>query len=141
MVNDFLQDLKQVGIFLIIGQTILHFRPGKQYEKYMRLMISMMIMSQLMIPIFSIFDQEIGATMNEYLAQYQEELKAFEGMQEISTEAILEMNQENYNIFLEEAQEEVGEVVKVQEEVVEEHKSEEEDMVIAIDKIEVIMGD
>lgn len=39
--------VKRVGIFVIIGQTILHFGISKQYEKYMKLVISFMIGAQI----------------------------------------------------------------------------------------------
>ena len=40
MLSVFIELVKRVGIFVIIGQTILHFGIGKEYEKYMKLVIS-----------------------------------------------------------------------------------------------------
>ena len=47
MTDIFLEFIKRVGIFVIIGQTILHFGIGKKYEKYMKLIISFMVAAQI----------------------------------------------------------------------------------------------
>ena len=31
-----LQTIREIGIFMIVAQAIVHFAPGKQYEKYVK---------------------------------------------------------------------------------------------------------
>ena len=40
----------QVGIFLICAQTLIHFRPRESYEKYLKLLLSVMLLIQLLQP-------------------------------------------------------------------------------------------
>lgn len=47
MFSVFMELVKRVGIFVIIGQTILHFGISKKYEKYMKLVISFMVGAQV----------------------------------------------------------------------------------------------
>lgn len=47
MLAVFLDLVKRVGIFVIIGQTIQHFGISKKYEKYMKLVISIMVVAQI----------------------------------------------------------------------------------------------
>ena len=46
----------QAGIFLICAQTIVHFRPKEAYEKYLKLLLSVMLLTQLLQPVLSVFD-------------------------------------------------------------------------------------
>ena len=46
-----LQTICTVGIFMICGQMIIHFCPGKQYEKYLRIVFSMMVLVLLYEPL------------------------------------------------------------------------------------------
>ncbi len=50
-----LEVIKQVGIFMICAQMILHFKPSESYNKYIKLLISIMVLVQLMFPIMKIF--------------------------------------------------------------------------------------
>lgn len=47
MADVFIDLVKRMVIFLIAGQTILHFGMGKQYERYVKLTISLMLVAQL----------------------------------------------------------------------------------------------
>lgn len=54
MVNNVLfQAICKVGIFLICAQAIVHFRPREAYEKYLKLLVGIMILLQLFLPIGS----------------------------------------------------------------------------------------
>ena len=43
----------QVGIFLICAQTVVHFRPKESYEKYLKLLLSVMLLLQLLQPVLT----------------------------------------------------------------------------------------
>lgn len=47
--------LKQVGIFMVCSQTILHFRPHQKYEKYLKLLVGIMVIAQLVTPLLGLF--------------------------------------------------------------------------------------
>lgn len=55
MGDKLLEVIKQVGIFMICAQMILHFRPSESYNKYIKLLISIMVLVQLMFPVMEIF--------------------------------------------------------------------------------------
>lgn len=55
------QAVKQIGIFMICAQAILHFKPSDKYEKYMKLLISIMVLVQILMPIVQCFSKESSA--------------------------------------------------------------------------------
>ncbi len=52
---DFFQTVKQIGIFMICSQAILHFKPSEKYEKYLKLLISVMVLAQILVPVVQFF--------------------------------------------------------------------------------------
>lgn len=93
MLSVFFELVKRVGIFMIIGQTILHFGISKEYEKYMKMVISFMVAAQIIFSFGAYFCQDSFYTLildtkeyyetwdknrkeiEEALWQHQEELK------------------------------------------------------------------
>lgn len=65
----------QAGIFLICAQTIVHFRPKEAYEKYLKLLLSVMLLIQLLQPVLSVFgggaDQNVQAQVEEFTEEMQ----------------------------------------------------------------------
>lgn len=51
--NSFFQAVCRVGIFMICAQAIVHFRPNESYEKYLKLLMSTMVLMQLCVPVGS----------------------------------------------------------------------------------------
>lgn len=45
--------LRQISIFLLLGQTILHFAPGEKYEKYIKMLLGFMLIAQFAAPLLS----------------------------------------------------------------------------------------
>ena len=45
----------QAGIFLICAQTVVHFRPKESYDKYLKLLLSVMLLLQLLQPVLTMF--------------------------------------------------------------------------------------
>lgn len=75
MFDTLFQAICKVGIFMICAQAIIHFRPQEAYEKYMKLLVSVMILIQLFLPIGSLlFGDGLGRTA-ERLAAFREELE------------------------------------------------------------------
>lgn len=53
MVNSLFQAICRTGIFMICAQAIIHFRPQGSYEKYLKLLVSVMVLIQLFLPLGS----------------------------------------------------------------------------------------
>lgn len=76
MRNILFQAVCKVGIFMICAQAMIHFRPQESYEKYLKLLVSVMILIQLFLPVGSFL---LGDGMGETAArleQFMEELEA-----------------------------------------------------------------
>lgn len=48
----------QIGIFMICAQAIVHFRPKASYEKYLKLLVSAMMLMQVFLFVGGIFSKE-----------------------------------------------------------------------------------
>lgn len=55
MFDNWLESIKTMGVFLVCAQTLIHFMPKGAYEKYIRLLVSIMLLVQLVEPIGSMF--------------------------------------------------------------------------------------
>lgn len=51
MQNSFFQAICRMGIFMICAQAMIHFRPKEAYEKYLKLLVSVMVLIQIFLPI------------------------------------------------------------------------------------------
>lgn len=67
---------------MIIGQTILHFGIGKEYEKYMKLVISFMVAAQIVFAFGVCFDKDRSVLWKwgeeEYYENWNRNMKALE---------------------------------------------------------------
>ncbi len=86
----FLELVKKVGIFIIIGQTIMHFGISKKYEKYMKLVISFMVAAQVIFAFGVYFKQDDNSrqmmSQEEYLKKWDASMKEVEERMERSRE-------------------------------------------------------
>ncbi|MGN1146934.1 MAG: hypothetical protein ACI4TB_00840, partial [Lachnospiraceae bacterium] len=67
-----LQVVRQVGIFMICAQMIMHFKPAESYGKYIRLLTSIMVLVQLIVPVMEIFGGKGTAEFGERVLYYDE---------------------------------------------------------------------
>ena len=65
----------QVGIFLICAQTLIHFRPRESYEKYLKLLLSVMLLIQLFQPLLTVLGGDEIAGTNVQAAEFAEEIR------------------------------------------------------------------
>ncbi len=63
------QTICKIGIFMICAQAIIHFRPRETYEKYLKLLVSAMILIQLFLPIGSFL---LGGGMEQTLKRLEQ---------------------------------------------------------------------
>lgn len=50
--NAFVELIKKIGIFMIAAQAVIHFAPGQKYEKYIKLIVGIMILLQFLTPVY-----------------------------------------------------------------------------------------
>ncbi len=48
--------IKRIGIFMIAAQALVHFAPGQKYEKYMKLIVGIVILFQFIKPVYALFN-------------------------------------------------------------------------------------
>lgn len=65
----------QVGIFLICAQTVVHFRPKESYDKYLKLLLSVMLLLQLLQPVLTALGGGGGWNAEEQVAGFTQELQ------------------------------------------------------------------
>lgn len=53
MGNSLFHVICRMGIFMICAQAVVHFRPKEAYEKYLKLLVSVMVLIQVFLPIGS----------------------------------------------------------------------------------------
>lgn len=123
---------RQISIFLLLGQTILHFAPGEKYEKYIKMLLGFMVIAQFAVPILSFGKKD---RMEEY--ENNREMftqKMDEALQTVDEKWFLynEQIEQQIERELENAQTVLGEQRKTEEE-----KEQEEKIEIEAVKIEV----
>lgn len=71
----FLEFMKGIGIFIICAQSFIHFAAGKSYEKYIKLLIGVMILAQFIVPVRAIFLKDGEAEILEEVEYFQIEME------------------------------------------------------------------
>ncbi len=91
--NGLLQTICQIGIFMICAQAVVHFRPQEAYEKYLKLLVSAMVLIQLFLPVSRFLFRGGGGDLEqktqEFLEGLNEEMSAAE-RRAYETDALLE---------------------------------------------------
>lgn len=91
--NSLFQTICRIGIFMICAQTVIHFRPQESYEKYLKLLVSAMVLIQMFLPVSRILfhgsSEELAAKSREFLEGLEAEMSAAE-RKACETDALLE---------------------------------------------------
>ena len=82
MGNSLFQSICRIGIFMICAQAVVHFRPKEAYEKYLKLLVSVMVLIQVFLPIGSFFLGDGSQDVADALERLGRELE--QSMQEAS---------------------------------------------------------
>ncbi len=93
MVDALFQSICRVGIFMICAQAVVHFKSKESYEKYLKLLVSVMILIQLFLPLGSLFmgeDRESFAGELEAFRESRAEGMRLAGEQAAEADKILE---------------------------------------------------
>lgn len=81
---EFFEVVKKIGIFIICAQAVIHFKPSAKYEKYLRLLVSIMVLVQLIIPVMNMVSKEGEEQFIEKVSELQSSME--KSMGEIETE-------------------------------------------------------
>lgn len=73
MGDQILEIIKKLGIFIIISQTIVHFCPNNSYERYIRMLVGIMIISLMVIPVAGIFFSQVEFDYASRLSQFEKD--------------------------------------------------------------------
>lgn len=76
MFQEFFRAICQVGIFMICSQVILHFRPNKDYEKYMRVLVGAMVLLQIFLPMVRLFNGDGISGLEGSINKFAQEIEA-----------------------------------------------------------------
>lgn len=71
----FFKGICQMGIFMICAQAIVHFRPDSSYEKYLRMLVSAMILVQVFLPIANLFTGKTTLGLEERIANMEQQVQ------------------------------------------------------------------
>lgn len=74
--NMLLKKIGQVAIFLICAQTLLHFRAKDSYEKYIKLLINMMLLILLAEPLLNLLSIGEATGVMDKIQGYEKTLEA-----------------------------------------------------------------
>lgn len=68
MLEEFLEVIRNAGIFIICAQAIMHFRPKASYEKYLKVLVSIIVLIILLVPCFQVLGgaEEFLYSMDQY---------------------------------------------------------------------------
>lgn len=68
MGENFFDIIKRVGIFIICAQAIIQFRPNASYDKYLRVLVSIIVLVLIVVPVFQMLGDadDFFVSMNEY---------------------------------------------------------------------------
>ncbi len=70
-----LREIGRVAVFLICAQTLLHFRAKESYEKYIKLVISMMLLVLLAGPFLNLFSGSEKKDITQLIEKYERGMK------------------------------------------------------------------
>ncbi len=91
----FMETVCRTGIFVICAQALVHFRPNVSYEKYMKMLVSVVILLQLFLPVSSLiageeqedltaraewFEEQMRVSLEQAMQRYSEGEKILEDM-------------------------------------------------------------
>lgn len=74
MADEFKTTIGQLAAFMICAQAIAHFRPRQSYAKYLRMLLSVMILVQIFQPFCQLLWGISGTELYEGVEAFQEEL-------------------------------------------------------------------
>lgn len=87
--ESFLERIGQIAVFMICAQTLMHFRARESYDKYLKLLVSMILLLLLAEPLLGVMGKGKQLTILDRIEVYQRELQGIMGNQELEQEEIV----------------------------------------------------
>lgn len=81
----------QIGVFMICAQAVVHFRPKEAYGKYLRLLLSVMVLIQIISPIYGLLAGGTGESLDENVRSFQQEME--EAMGDAAKNSVISQQQ------------------------------------------------
>lgn len=75
MYSYLMKTICRTGIFIICAQVLVHFCPNASYEKYMKMLVSAMILMQLFLPVSSFFTKDGEESMADRVEWFEKQLE------------------------------------------------------------------
>lgn len=72
---ELIQSIERIAVFLILAQTIVHLSPRECYEKYVKLLVRLMLIASLLTPLTALLTGEPAGKLTQRIL---DESKAFE---------------------------------------------------------------
>lgn len=69
-----IETIKQIGLFMIVAQTFMHFAAGKQYEKYVKIIAGVIVLLLFVSP-FSSYQEDIVEQWQEEMREMTEQME------------------------------------------------------------------
>ncbi|MBQ7774304.1 MAG: stage III sporulation protein AF [Lachnospiraceae bacterium] len=101
--NLFLEKIGQLSIFLICAQTLIHFRAKDSYEKYIKLLVSMMLLILLVEPVMSLLGMGSSESFMEQIESHEKQLQGILTTPQLKNEEITQILQNMTNRRVEES--------------------------------------
>lgn len=76
MEYSFLEFMKRIGIFIICAQSIIHFSAEKSYEKYVKILVGIMILAQFIVPVRALFFGADNSEIMDSILEFQKEMES-----------------------------------------------------------------
>lgn len=73
--NLLFRSICQLGIFMICAQAIVHFRPNGSYEKYLKMLVSVMLLVQVFLPFTKMFSSDTQQGIEKNIAQFEQKIE------------------------------------------------------------------
>lgn len=77
MLQEFSESMVKLTVFVICAQTIIHFRPKETYEKYLRLLMNLLILLLLILPVKNLLQGGAGADLDEEYKLFQRKMEEY----------------------------------------------------------------
>lgn len=75
MLSGFVTAICQIGIFMICAQAIVHFRPKASYEKYLKMLVSSMILIRLIASVAGLLGGDGEVKLFERAQEFSERME------------------------------------------------------------------
>lgn len=92
-----LENIRKIGLFMIAAQAVIQFAPGKQYEKYIKLVSSVIILFLFMRPFVSgqaDLEEQWQSGMEQAIEKFEQETLWQSGEQNVSHKMLEQLETE-----------------------------------------------